>query len=153
MLSLQEVNNSVKLLGSQNLTEGSLSMRIQMRLSQEARIILEEEKLVNLKNGQKKTAGQIIDSIFKQFENRLTEIDWQLVQTSPNYQAILSDYTVIAPTTFNLTADTLAIIETFRDYFNQDERLQIKRTVYRSFVIRMVLKAYKMTQDQENISK
>ena len=126
-------------------------MRIQMRLSQEARVILEEKKLHQLKLGITKTSGEVIDDIFKKFNTRLSKIDWLIVKNNPKYDGILANYTMVNPTTLNLNESTITIIDEFRDFFNVE--LKMKRTVYRSFIIRIVLKAYKLEQENYNIYK
>ena len=99
-------------------------MRIQMRLSKEARVVLEELKLEYLKKGEDKTSGVIVDEI-------------------------LADYTSVNPTTLNLSDSTITTMSHIRNHFNSI--LDMKRTVYRSFIIRMVLKAYKLKNEGINI--
>lgn len=125
-------------------------MRIQMRLSYEARVVLEEIKLNYLKEGVKKTSGSILDDIFKNFKNRINEIDWDFIIHHAEYTGILADYTEVNPTTLNLSKETVEIIEVFRDFLNM--KLNMKRTVYRSYIIRVVLKAYKIELDGTNIN-
>ncbi|MCE4956953.1 hypothetical protein [Macrococcoides caseolyticum] len=125
-------------------------MRIQMRLSYEARVVLEEIKLNYLKEGVKKTSGSILDDIFKDFKNRVNEIDWDFIIHHAEYTGILADYTEVNPTTLNLSKETIEIIEVFRDFLNM--KLNMKRTVYRSYIIRVVLKAYKIELEGTNIN-
>lgn len=125
-------------------------MRIQMRLSYEARVVLEEIKLNYLKEGVKKTSGSILDDIFKDFKNRINEIDWDFIIHHAEYTGILADYTEVNPTTLNLSKETIEIIEVFRDFLNM--KLNMKRTVYRSYIIRVVLKAYKIELEGTNIN-
>lgn len=125
-------------------------MRIQMRLSYEARVVLEEIKLNYLKEGVKKTSGSILDDIFKDFKNRINEIDWDFIIHHAEYTGILADYTEVNPTTLNLSKETIEIIEVFRDFLNK--KLNMKRTVYRSYIIRVVLKAYKIELEGTNIN-
>lgn len=130
--------------------KGGKNMRIQMRLSYEARVVLEEIKLNYLKEGVKKTSGSILDDIFKNFKNRINEIDWDFIIHHAEYTGILADYTEVNPTTLNLSKETVEIIEVFRDFLNM--KLNMKRTVYRSYIIRVVLKAYKIELDGTNIN-
>lgn len=125
-------------------------MRIQMRLSYEARVVLEEIKLNYLKEGVKKTSGSILDDIFKDFKNRINEIDWDFIIHHAEYTGILADYTEVNPTTLNLSKETIEIIEVFRNFLNK--KLNMKRTVYRSYIIRVVLKAYKIELEGTNIN-
>lgn len=122
-----------------------------MRLSKEARVILQEAKLEYLRLGITKTSGEVIDEIFELFKNRIYDIDWKLVRNSPIYDDILADYTSVNPTTLNLNDSTIETLEMFRKFFNTEPELEIKRTVYRSFIIRMVLKTYKLEQESQNI--
>lgn len=126
-------------------------MRIQIRLSKEARIILEEEKLKRFRIGIEKTSGEIIDEIIDDFMANFKKIDWDYVRTQPKYDGIMADYTLVNPTSLNLKETTLGIIEDFRRSFNSE--LQMKRTVYRSYIIRMSLKAYKLEKEGINIYK
>lgn len=128
-------------------------MRIQMRLSKEARFILQEAKLEYLRLGITKTSGEVIDEIFEIFKYRIYDIDWKLVRNSPICDDILADYTSVNPTTLNLKDSTIETIEVFRNFFNTEPELKIKRTVYRSFIIRIVLKAYKLEQENQSICK
>lgn len=125
-------------------------MRIQMRLSKEARIVLEEFKLEYLKTGISKTSGEIIDEIFLAFKDRLTKINWNVVLVQPDFDGVLADYTSVNPTTLNLNQDTINTMESFRIFFN--EKLQMKRTVYRSFIIRITLKAFELEKNDFNIN-
>lgn len=120
-----------------------------MRLSREGRVVLEELKLEYLKNDESRTSGEIVDEIFEYFKNDFYKINWGLVQSKPEYDGILADYTSVNPTTLNLSHQTIDIMNNFRDYFNQT--LNMKRTVYRSFIIRIVLKAFKLKKDGINI--
>ena len=70
-------------------------MRIQMRLSKEARVVLEELKLEYLKKGEDKTSGVIVDEIFKHFSSNFQKVDWKSVQSAPKFNEILADYTSV----------------------------------------------------------
>lgn len=124
-------------------------MRIQMRLSKEARVVLEELKLEYLKKGEDKTSGVIVDEIFEYFSSRFHNVDWEFVQNAPKFDEILADYTSVNPTTLNLSDSTITTMSHIRNHFNSI--LDMKRTVYRSFIIRMVLKAYKLKKEGTNI--
>lgn len=127
-------------------------MRTQLRLSQEAKVILEEEKLKQLKTlGILKTSGEIAEEIFEKFEDKLSEIDWLFVQNNPQYKGILADYTSINPTALSLNEKTINTIEKLREFLNLE--LSMKRTVYKSFIIRIMLKAYKLDLEGYNIYK
>ncbi|MFT9005691.1 MAG: hypothetical protein ABF991_13445 [Liquorilactobacillus hordei] len=125
-------------------------MRIQMRLSKEARVVLEELKLNYLKTGIAKTSGEVIDEIFLTFKDRLNDINWNAVLAQPEFDGVLADYTSVNPTTLNLSQDTINTMESFRIFLN--EKLQMKRTVYRSFIIRITLKAFELEKNGFNIS-
>ncbi|WP_259765164.1 hypothetical protein [Lactococcus lactis] len=125
-------------------------MRIQMRLSKEARVVLEELKLNYLKTGIAKTSGEVIDEIFLTFKDRLNDINWNAVLAQPEFDGVLADYTSVNPTTLNLSQDTFNTMESFRIFLN--EKLQMKRTVYRSFIIRITLKAFELEKNGFNIS-
>lgn len=124
-------------------------MRIQMRLSKEARVVLEELKLNYLKTGVAKTSGEVIDEIFLTFKDRLNDINWNAVLAQPEFDGVLADYTSVNPTTLNLSQDTINTMESFRIFLN--EKLQMKRTVYRSFIIRITLKAFELEKNGFNI--
>ena len=124
-------------------------MRIQMRLSKEVRVVLEELKLEYLKNDESKTSGVIVDEIFEYFSSNFKNVNWKFVQNAPEFDEILADYTTVNPTTLNLSKETINTMYNIRDYFNGI--LGMKRTVYRSFIIRMVLKAYKLEKEGTNI--
>lgn len=124
-------------------------MRIQMRLSKEGRVVLEELKLEYLKHGEDKTSGLILDEIFEHFKSSFKNVNWKLVQNKPEFDEILADYTSVNPTTLNLSEETINIMYEIRDHFNKV--LDMKRTVYRSFIIRMILKAYKLEKQSTNI--
>ncbi|MCY7023626.1 hypothetical protein ACVRY0_08555 [Streptococcus intermedius] len=124
-------------------------MRIQMRLSKEGRVVLEELKLEYLKNDESKTSGVIVDEIFEYFSSNFKNVNWKFVQNAPEFDEILADYTTVNPTTLNLSKETINTMYNIRDYFNGI--LGMKRTVYRSFIIRMVLKAYKLEKEGTNI--
>lgn len=126
-------------------------MRVQMRLSNEARIILEEEKLNWLKAGMQKTWGQITDEIFEEFSSQIYKIDWLFVKNTSDYEGILADYTSVNPSALSLSSQTIEIIETLRHYLNNE--LNMTRTVYKSFVIRIILKAFKLKSEGINIYK
>lgn len=127
-----------------------MPMRIQMRLSKEARVVLEELKLNYLKTGIAKTSGEVIDEIFLTFKDRLNDINWNAVLAQPEFDGVLADYTSVNPTTLNLSQDTINTMESFRIFLN--EKLQMKRTVYRSFIIRITLKAFELEKNGFNIS-
>ena len=129
--------------------KGGYNVRVQMRLSKEGRVVLEELKLEYLKNDEYKTSGIIVDEIFGYLKNDFYKINWGLVQSKPEYDGILADYTSVNPTTLNLANQTIDTVDEFRNYFNQ--ALNMKRTVYRSFIIRIVLKAFKLKKDGINI--
>lgn len=120
-----------------------------MRLSREGRIVLEELKLDYLINGETKTSGEIIDEIFESFRVEIYDIDWSLVLNNPEYDGVLADYTSVNPTTLNLNQDTINTMDEFKEFFNQ--KLGMKRTVYRSFIIRIILKAFRLQKDGINI--
>ncbi|HGP7985498.1 TPA: hypothetical protein ACLWYO_000112 [Streptococcus pneumoniae] len=124
-------------------------MRIQMRLSKEARVVLEELKLEYLKKGEDKTSGVIVDEIFKHFSSNFQKVDWKSVQSAPKFNEILADYTSVNPTTLNLSNSTISTMSYIRDHFNYI--LDMKRIVYRSFIIRLVLKAYKLEKEGTDI--
>ena len=124
-------------------------MRIQMRLSKEGRVVLEELKLEYLKNDESKTSVVIVDEIFEYFSSNFKNVNWKFVQNAPEFDEILADYTTVNPTTLNLSKETINTMYNIRDYFNGI--LGMKRTVYRSFIIRMVLKAYKLEKEGTNI--
>lgn len=126
-------------------------MRIQLRLSYEARVILEELKLEYLKNNQAITSGEVLDKIFDDFTKKINRIDWEFVRDYTQYGGILANYTSVNPTTLNLNDVTVNGIEQFRKFFNKE--LEMKKTVYRSYVIRIVLKAFKLEQNAINIYK
>ena len=125
-------------------------MRIQMRLSKEARVVLEELKLNYLKTNIVKTSGEVVDEIFLTFKDRLNDINWNAVLAQPEFDGVLADYTSVNTTTLNLSQDTINTMETFRIFLN--EKLQMKRTVYRSFIIRITLKAFELEKNGFNIS-
>lgn len=116
-----------------------------MRLSREGRVVLEELKLDYLINGKTKTSGEIIDEIFESFRVEIYDIDWSLVLNNPEYDGVLADYTSVNPTTLNLNQDTINTMDEFKEFFNQ--KLGMKRTVYRSFIIRIILKAFRLQKD------
>ncbi|PMR63675.1 hypothetical protein C1I61_07885 [Streptococcus intermedius] len=120
-----------------------------MRLSKEGRVVLEELKLEYLKNDESKTSGVIVDEIFEYFSSNFKNVNWKFVQNAPEFDEILADYTTVNPTTLNLSKETINTMYNIRDYFNGI--LGMKRTVYRSFIIRMVLKAYKLEKEGTNI--
>lgn len=126
-------------------------MRIQMRLSNEARIILEEEKLKYLKAGISKTSGQIADEIFEDFCSQIVKIDWIFVKNTSDYEGILADYTSVNPTALTLNTQTIDIIEELRLHLNNE--LSMPRTVYKSFIVRITLKAFKLKSEGINIYK
>ena len=125
-------------------------MRIQMRLSKEARVVLEELKSNYLKTGIANTSGEVIDEIFLTFKDRLNDINWNAVLAQPEFDGVLADYTSVNPTTLNLSQDTINTMESFRIFLN--EKLQMKRTVYRSYIIRITLKAFELEKNGFNIS-
>lgn len=125
-------------------------MRIQMRLSKEARVVLEEIKLNYLKTNIVKTSGEVVDEIFLTFKDRLNDINWNAVLAQPEFDGVLADYTSVNPTTLNLSQDTINTMETFRIFLN--EKLQMKKTVYRSYIIRITLKAFELEKNGFNIS-
>ncbi|HEM4204341.1 TPA: hypothetical protein U1073_000541 [Streptococcus suis] len=120
-----------------------------MRLSKEGRVVLEELKLEYLKHGEDKTSGLILDEIFEHFKSSFKNVNWKLVQNKPEFDEILADYTSVNPTTLNLSEETINTMYEIRDHFNKV--LDMKRTVYRSFIIRMILKAYKLEKQSTNI--
>lgn len=124
-------------------------MRIQLRLSYEARVILEEEKLNQLKENISTTSGDIVSSILKEFKYKYENIDWNKVRSTSEYEGILADYTSINPTTLNLSDEANATIEEIRTHLN--ELIKMKRTVYRSYIIRIILKAYKLEKSNFDI--
>lgn len=125
-------------------------MRIQMRLSKEARVVLEELKLNYLKTNIVKTSGEVVDEIFLTFKDRLNDINWNAVLAQPEFDGVLADYTSVNPTTLNLSQDTINTMESFRIFLNA--KLEMRRTVYRSFIIRIVLKAFELEKNGFNIS-
>lgn len=104
-----------------------------------------------MKQGIAMTSGEVVDRVFDMFKSDLNKIDWTAVRESPNYNGILADYTLVNPTTLNLSEETIQIIEQFRGFFRSE--LQMKRTVYRSYIIRIVLKAHKLNQEKHDIFK
>ncbi|HEM4457797.1 TPA: hypothetical protein U1Y97_002126 [Streptococcus suis] len=120
-----------------------------MRLSKEGRVVLEELKLEYLKHGEDKTSGLILDEIFEHFKSSFKNVNWKLVQNKPEFDEILADYTSVNPTTLNLSEETINTMYEIRDHFNKV--LDMKRTVYRSFIIRMILKASKLEKQSTNI--
>lgn len=125
-------------------------MRVQMRLSQEARIILEEIKLSTLKNeGINLTYSEIFNRICFELKVDYLNIDWLRVYNHTEYQGIINNYTSINPTALTLTDDSLNLISNLIPIFN--EQLEMKRTVYKSFVVRMILKAYVLKQHNYKI--
>ena len=124
-------------------------MRIQMRLSKEGRVVLEELKLEYLKHGEDKTSGLILDEIFEYFKSSFKNVNWKLVQSKPEFDEILADYTSVNPTTLNLSEETINTMYEIRDHFNKV--LDMKRTVSRPFLIRMILKTYKIEKQSTNI--
>lgn len=125
-------------------------MRLQLRLSQEAKIILEREKLKCLENGKATTYGDIIDYISINFQNRLSQIDWLLVKNHKIYENVVSSYTSLSPTTLTLSDTSMLVLDELTEILNG--LLLMKRTVYRSFAVRMILKAYALEQKSINIS-
>lgn len=121
--------------------------RIQLRLSRQAQIIIQEEKLKYLKNGIQETSGNIIASIMKEFkkDEKYKKIDWNKVRCQTEFDGIISEYTAINPTTLNLDSAAIAIIEDIRTHLNT--MFQMNRCVYRSYIIRIVLKAYRLEQE------
>ena len=106
-------------------------MRIQMRLSKEGRVVLEELKLEYLKNDESKTSGVIVDEIFEYFSSNFKNVNWKFVQNAPEFDEILADYTTVNPTTLNLSKETINTMYNIRDYFNGI--LGMKRTVHLLF--------------------
>lgn len=122
-------------------------MKIQLRLSNEAQIILEEEKIKLLRTESLKTTkGEITDAIFKGLSSDIinNKIDWKYVKECPEFDGILGNYKNINPSALNLNDSTLDLIESLRNKLNS--LFEMDRMVYRSFIIRIVLKAYKLKE-------
>ncbi|MEB6206924.1 hypothetical protein MXM48_09095 [Mammaliicoccus sciuri] len=125
-------------------------MRVQMRLSQEARIILEEMKLNTLKSeGINLTFSDIFNKICSELKTDYLNIDWLKVYNHTEYEGIINHYTSINPTALSLDENSINLINDLITLFN--EQLEMKRTVYKSFVVRMILKAYVLKQDKHKI--
>ncbi|HFR3952891.1 TPA: hypothetical protein ACHVIZ_001379, partial [Streptococcus suis] len=120
-------------------------MRLQLRLSQDAKIILEKEKLKRLENnGVIATYGDIIEEICKNFRERLNEIDWLFVKNQPLYEKVISSYTSLSPSALTLSDETILVLDELTAILNSI--LNMKRTVYRSFTVRIILKAFALEQ-------
>lgn len=127
-------------------------MRVQMRLSHEARIILEEIKLDTLKKeGINLSYSDIFNRICSEINDDYLKINWLKVYNHIEYEGIINHYTSINPTALTLTDNSLDLIDKLISIFN--EQLKMKRTVYKSFVVRMILKAYVLKQNNHNINK
>lgn len=124
-------------------------MRIQIRLSYEAQVLLAEKKIECLKLGDKVTSGQVIDELVTQFKDYYNDINWLHVKNAEEYADILSKYKQINPTTLNITDETVKFLSNFVEYLNNE--LGMRRTVYRSFALRMLLKASKLEETGKNI--
>ncbi|PUZ32488.1 hypothetical protein [Staphylococcus saprophyticus] len=125
-------------------------MRVQMRLSQEARIILEEMKLITLKSeGINLTFSDIFNRICSELKTDYLNIDWLKVYNHTEYESIIDHYTSINPTALSLNDDSIELITNLITIFNK--QLEMQRTVYKSFVVRMILKAYVLKQDKHKI--
>jgi|GEM_PF-1321296 len=128
--------------------------RLQLCLSMEAKIILEEEKLAFFrKNHANATYGFITNKIFNFFSADILakRIDWEAVRRAPEYDNIIGNYKNIKPTALTLSDNTLDLMREIRNELNT--LLDMPRTVYNSYVIRIVLKAFKMRANKINISK
>ncbi|HEL2364300.1 hypothetical protein [Streptococcus suis] len=130
--------------------KGLVIMRLQLRLSQDAKIILEKEKLKRLENGVIATYGDIIEEICKNFRERLNEIDWLFVKNQPLYENVISSYTSLSPSALTLSDETVFVLDELTAILNSI--LNMKRTVYRSFTVRIILKAYALEQKEISIS-
>lgn len=127
-------------------------MRIQLRLSNQAKALLAEEKIEHLQQTDHTiTYGYITNKIFKTLSEDITNerIDWNLVYHHEYFKGIVSDYKNISPTALNLDQQTLALLEATKKQLNG--LLGVERTVYRSFVIRMVLKAHQLQKQGYSI--
>ncbi|WP_133174049.1 hypothetical protein [Staphylococcus arlettae] len=121
-----------------------------MRLSQEARIILEEMKLITLKSeGINLTFSDIFNRICSELKTDYLNIDWLKVYNHTEYESIIDHYTSINPTALSLNDDSIELITNLITIFNK--QLEMQRTVYKSFVVRMILKAYVLKQDKHKI--
>ncbi|MGO4370047.1 hypothetical protein AB4Z21_04470 [Paenibacillus sp. MCAF20] len=128
-------------------------MRIQMRLSHEAEVILRMEKQKMEKaEGVSPTYGYIINQKVREVFPIKKSVNWEKVKDAKvpyEYQSSEKgeiDYS----TTLNLELSVLKCIEElqvdFKDIFH------VAR-VHKSFVVRLVLKAAKLLEMKEDISK
>ena len=125
-------------------------MRVQMRLSQEARIIPEAMKLNTLKSeGINLTFSDIFNRICSKLKTDYLNIDWLKVYNHTEYEGIINHYTSINPTALSLNDDSIDLITNLITIFNKE--LEMQRTVYKSFVVRMILKSYVLKQDNHKI--
>lgn len=125
-------------------------MRIQMRLSKEAKVILEEIKLQTLKDeGSNLTFSYIFNRICSELKSDYLNIDWLKVYNQKEYSSIINHYTSMNPTALSLNEDSILLISELTQKFN--EELDMRRTVYKSFVVRMILKSYALKQDNYKI--
>ncbi|MDR1568375.1 MAG: hypothetical protein LBS33_06830 [Streptococcaceae bacterium] len=124
-------------------------MRIQMRMSYEARVIIEEEKLNYLKRNVKVTSGEVVDNICERYASNYQRIDWVSVRNNPEYEGVLAHYTEVSPSALTLNQNTIDLLDKLIVLFNLS--FGMKRTVYRSFVVRMVLKAFVLDKNNHNI--
>ena len=124
-------------------------MRIQLRMSYEAQVLIAEKKIEALKLGDTITSGQVIDTLASKFKNCYQQISWLYVKDEEEYADVLSKYKKINPTTLNLTDETVKFLSDFVEYLNNE--LGMNRTVYRSFALRMLLKASKLEETGKTI--
>lgn len=124
-------------------------MRIQLRMSYEAQVLIAEKKIEALKLGDTITSGQVIDTLALKFKNCYQQINWLYVKDEEEYADILSKYKQINPTTLNLADETVKFLSDFVEYLNKE--LGMRRTVYRSFALRMLLKASKLEETGKTI--
>ncbi|MDF1494978.1 hypothetical protein [Caproiciproducens sp. CPB-2] len=128
-------------------------MRVQMRLSQESEFILRKEK-ENYKEKEDVSAtyGWLVNKITKDvFSKDINKIDWKSVKS---YQLKLVDEPQVNDceynTTLNLEKSVLENINTlqimFKDVFNAAR-------IHKAFVVRMLLKANFLINQNTNIFK
>jgi hypothetical protein len=118
-------------------------------MSYEARVIIEEEKLNYLKRNVKVTSGEVVDNICERYASNYQRIDWVSVRNNPEYEGVLAHYTEVSPSALTLNQNTIDLLDKLIVLFNLS--FGMKRTVYRSFVVRMVLKAFVLDKNNHNI--
>lgn len=121
-------------------------MRIQMRLSNEAEIILQKEK-ERMKNEEDITVtyGWIVNTVTKKIYEKYEEIDWiKIKNTTLKLVDVNNANNCEYITTLNLEQSVLKRIEDLQIYL---KKIFNASRIHKAFVVRMILKANYLYQN------